>query len=102
MPSTTPVWVVLAGPIAGPYSSRTPSKPISPAVLVAVVVVATVDDVELELELEPEPALDELLMLPELPPQAARVRAASTGRTGVIQVRIAGETVACPGAERRL
>ena len=97
MPSTTPVWVVLADAIAGPYSSGTPSKPISPAVLLAVVVLATVDDAELE----PEPALDELLLSPELPPQAARVRAASTGRTGVIQVRIAGETVACPGAERR-
>jgi hypothetical protein len=63
-------------------------------VLVAVVVVAAVGVDELELE------LDELL-LPELPPQAARAKAASTGSTGVIQVRIAGETVACPGAERR-
>jgi hypothetical protein len=88
--------VVLAGAIAGPYSSGTPSKPVSPAVLVAVVVVvvaAVVVDDALE--------LDGLLLLPELPPQAARARAASTASKGVIQVRIAGETVACPGAERR-
>jgi hypothetical protein len=80
--------VVLAGAIAGPYSSGTPSKPVSPAVLVAVVVVE--DDGVV--------GLDVLL---ELPPQAAKARAASTGRMGVIQVRIAGETVARPGAERR-
>lgn len=89
MPSTGPVWVVLAGAIAGPTSSGMPSNPTSPAVLVAVVVVAA-DDVFADATLDAV-ALDELLL--ELAPHAANAAAAATAATAasvhVIRTRIA-------------
>ena len=59
IPSTTPVWVVLAGAISAPCSIGTPSKPI------------WADEVELleePVDVEPEavPELDDVLELDEL------------------------------------